>query len=429
MRFAKRDNYILEISSIRKIIENVLSLSILQIFNYVLPLVTFPYLLRVLGPGNFGLVMFSQALIQYFALITDYGFNLSATREVSIYREDRRKLSAIFSSVFITKILLLVVSFFILVILLVSFEEFRDFWYIHLFTFCSLIGNVFFPVWLFQGLESMKYISILNGISKIVVTIFIFLLIRESDDYYLVPLLNSLGNVLMGMIAWWIALRKFHLSFTFPNKDAIKSHLIDGWYVFISTFSTSLYTVSNTFLLGLFASNTIVGYYSAVEKIVKSLYNLYMPVSQTLFPYISHLAKREKRKVLEFIKFSFFILGLGSFLVSVGICLFSKQIVKWLLGTEHLLPVDLLTIFSFLPFVLVLSNLLGTQTLLAFNFKKIFTMSIVIPSLLHIALSIIFTPFYLAYGLAFVTMFTEILIVIFRMVGINRVKHDLFRGN
>ncbi|MCD6105628.1 MAG: flippase [Thermosipho sp. (in: Bacteria)] len=281
--------------------ENFLSLSALQAVNYLLPLITLPYLVRVLGPEKFGLIAFAQAFIQYFNILTDYGFNLSATREISIHRDNKEKISEIFSSVMITKIGLMIISFLILSVLVFTIPKFRNDWLIYFFTFGMVIGQILFPVWFFQGMERMKYITILNIVAKGIFTICIFIFIRKMADYLYVPLINSMGFLVAGGLSLRIVSKDFGIKFILPSFKAIKHQLKEGWHIFISTAAISLYTNTRIFAVGLFTNNTITGYYAIAEKLINVIQTF--PLSsllQTLYPRLSkiYLENKEKAKKL-----------------------------------------------------------------------------------------------------------------------------------
>jgi len=137
----------------KRLLENFLSLSVLQGVNYILPLITVPYLVRVLGPEKFGLLAFIRAFVQYFAILTAYGFGFSATRKISICREDKERVSEIFSSVILIKSGFMLISFFVLTALVFAIPKFNTERMVYLFAFGMVVGNVLFPVWFFQGME------------------------------------------------------------------------------------------------------------------------------------------------------------------------------------------------------------------------------------------------------------------------------------
>jgi len=183
-----------------KLFENFISLSFLQVATYILPLISLPYLVRVLGPDKFGLVIFAQSFVQYFAMFIDYGFNFSATREVSVNKDNKHATNEIFSTVLFVKFLFLLISFLVSVCLIFSFSKFRQDWFLYFISFSNLLGNVLFPQWFFQGMERMKTIAILNVVSKIIVIILIFIFVKTQGDYIIVVFLQSIGKIFFSSI-------------------------------------------------------------------------------------------------------------------------------------------------------------------------------------------------------------------------------------
>ncbi len=397
----------------RRLLENFISLSTLQGINYILPLITVTYLVRVLGPEKFGLVAFAQAFIQYFVIFTDYGFNLSATRKISICREDKERVSEIFNSVIFIKSGFMVISFLVLMGLVFAIPKFNTDWMVYLFAFGMVVGNVLFPVWFFQGMERMKYTTFLNFLAKAIFTVAIFVFIRKQADYLYVPLINSLGFITAGILSLWIARKDFKIKFGIPSLAVIIEELRDGWHIFISSVAISLYTTSNVFILGLLTNNTIVGYYSAAEKLIKAVQGLLAPVSQTVYPYISKLATESKEKALSFIRKTIKIVGSVSFFVSLMIFIFAKPVVNVVLGNQYQESIIVLRILAFLPFIIGLSNIFAVQGLYAFGFQRAVPKFIIPIALFHLFLLVILTYYYFLIGTATATIITEMLITTF----------------
>ena len=412
----------------KRIFSNFLSLSVLQVANYILPLITLPYLVRVLGPEKFGLISFAQAFTAYFQIITDYGFNLSATREISINRENKEKVSEIFSSVMVIKFGLLFVSLVLMSVIVFSFNKFREDWLIYYLTFGMVLGNTLFPVWFFQGIERMKYITFLNILAKLIFTIAIFVFVKQVSDYLYVPLLNSIGFIIAGVLSLWIVFKDFEINFKTPDLKGIKYHLKEGWYIFISTVAISLYTVSNTFILGLFTNNTIVGYYSAAEKIIRASQGFLAPISQTIYPYASKLMNESKENGISFIKKLTFIIGSSSFVLSLIIFLFADLIVKIILGNQYIESIIVLRILAFLPFIIGLSNIFGIQTMLALNYKKAFSNILILASAINIILTFILVPLYKHIGISFSVLISEIFVTVAMFLFLESKGVKILRG-
>jgi len=412
----------------KRIIENFISLSSLQAVDYILPLITLPYLLRVLGPEKYGLVSFAYAFILYFSLISDYGFNLSATREISINRENTAKKNEIFSSVMAVKLILMTGGFLIMNIIVFSFAKFSNDWLAYLLSFGIVIGNTLFPLWFFQGIEKMKYITILNIIAKTVFTICIFIFIRNETDYLLVPLLNSLGFIISGILGLVIVFAKFKIKIVFPNTHLIKYQFIEGWHVFISTISISLYTVSNTFILGLFTSNIIVGYFSVAEKITKAAQGVFAPISQAVYPYISKLVMESKEKALIFIKKIILIMGGLAAFITLFLFVLAEPIITFLSGSEYLPAIGVLKIISFLPFLIALSNIFGIQIMLNFGLKKAFSRILISAGLVNIVLSLILVPLWQEKGTSLAVLISEIFVTLAMFIVLEKKGIQAWKG-
>jgi len=407
-----RINEILENKDYQRILENILSLFSLQGLNYILPLVTFPYLTRVLGPEKYGLVAFALAFIGYFQILTDYGFNMSATREISIHREDEERVSRIYSSVLATKALLMVLSFLLMTVIVFSLDKFQSDWLLYYFTFGLVLGNLLLPTWFFQGMEKMRYISILNIGISLIYTAAIFIFVRQPADYTYVPLISALGTIIIGVYSLRLVKRQFGVGFTRPSREDIRYQLEEGWHVFISTVAISLYTISGTFILGFFASNTIVGYFSVAYRIISIANGLLSPISQSIYPYISSLAVKSREEAIYFIKKTTTIMGALSLLVSFLIFIFAGLILYILAGTQYNQSVQLIQFMAFLPFIIALSNMFGVQTMLTFNYKRAFSRIILVGSVINIILTLIMAPFYTAVGISVAMVVTEIYITL-----------------
>ena len=272
---------------IKRLTSNFFSLSILQWVNYILPLITFPYLVRVLGVELFGILALATALISYFNVIVDYGFNLTAVNEIATHSNNKKKVEQIYSIVITVKLLLTLVSFIILSLIISIFEIFSNNWEIYLLTFGVVIGQAIFPVWFFQGIEKMKYIAYINIFAKVIFTALILLFVEHEGDYHLVPTFISLGFIISGVLSIVLVRNKFGVRFSLQEFSNIKRALLENWHIFISNIFVSLYTTTNILLLGIMTNNTITGYYAIAEKIIHAFGNILTPLSQAIYPLLS----------------------------------------------------------------------------------------------------------------------------------------------
>jgi PST family polysaccharide transporter len=413
----------------RRLTENFISLSLLQGANYLLPLLTFPYLVRVLGAEKFGLLAFATAMIAYFMIITDYGFNLSATREVSIHRDDRDKLIEIFSAVMTIKFALMILSLLMMTILVLSFDKFRAEWNIYYLTFGMVVGQVLFPVWFFQGMERMKYITILNIIAKVIFTVAIFMFVRSDADYWMVPVFNSLGFIIAGVISLYLIMKDFKIRLGNLSIYSIKWHLQDSSQYFLSRVSVSAFTSSNIMILGLFATNTIIGYYSIAEKLYIAIQSLYIPINQALYPYIV------KVKNLIVFKKIFIITMCSNFILCFGLYLFGDSIFVFLFKTYSVVSLSVFNILLISSIFMVPAVLIGYPLLGAFGSEKIANNSVIYASIIHIISLVVLSLFQVitVYTVSVLTCTTTIILLTIRVKGvialIKKLKSDLMDSN
>ena len=349
----------------KRLLSNFLSLSVLQGANYILPLITLPYLVRTLGAEKFGLIMFAQAFVQYFITLTDYGFNLSATREISIHRENKEKVSEIFSSVMIIKFILLFISLIFLTLIVFLIDKLKEDWIIFYLTFGIVIGQVLFPVWLFQGMEKMKYITLVEVSIKVFFLILIFVFIHTSDDFWKAPLINSLGMILGGIFSIFIAIKQFSIKFYIPSLKIIFNYLRSSTSLFLSQVSVTLFNQTNTFIGGLIFNYSLIGFYNAAEKIFVALRNIFGIIFRTFHPFFS---RRNKDMSHSYNIFALVV----SLLPSLLLFLTADIIVRLLYGSGFEITVDALKILSIALFFSGINIMIFTLWFLSNGFYKVF---------------------------------------------------------
>ena len=350
-------------------VRNVLLLYAVQFSSYLMPLITLPYLSRVLSPENFGLVAYSQSVMWYFMTLTDYSFNLSATRRVAIHRDDPEELSKIFSSVMAAKLLLTLLGLVVLMGAVFAVPKLREHWILFPLSFLAVTGNFLFPLWLFQGLQKLEQVAIRDFLAKLLGIIAIFLLVHRDSDYPMAAAVQGGSVALAGLIG--LVSVPFVVQFRWrrPAYADIREALVSGWPLFLPLAASSL-TVTNVVILGLFSSAAEVGYYSGALRIITALRALVTPIVTAVYPHVSVKAGRSEREAVRFIQRYAFLLS-GPFL-AMGIVLMTAGpwIIRLVLGGKYGPSIPVIQVMALSPFLLALQHLFSTYYMLTCGYDK-----------------------------------------------------------
>jgi len=392
--------------------KNAASLYTIQFANYILPLITVPYLVRVLGPEYFGLVAFGQGLIAYFVVFVDYGFALSATRKISIERDDMKAVSRTASTVWAAKGLICVAALAVLLLLVTVVPKLNELTSLLLILYGTVVGNALFPVWIFQGMEKMVFISVINLAMSLLVVIGIFTMVRQPEHYLLYAALISLGAVGAGLTGMGVAFYKFRLQAVIPSMRDIWESLVEGWLLFLSTASVSLYTVGNAFILGLLTNSIVVGYYSAAEKIVKAVRGILSPVGQAAYPRFSKLALESRCRALEWGKRMLVAISALGGGLSIALLAGATTIVRILLGSEYEPSIVVMRVLAGLPLLIGMSNVLGVQIMLPFGKDRAFMTILLGAGLINIVFAVWLAPIWQAAGMAAAVLISETFVTV-----------------
>ncbi|EFI8235888.1 flippase [Escherichia coli] len=413
----------------KKVLLNIFSLLSIQGVGYILPLITLPYLVRILGPNNYGVYGYSLAIIQYSILIIDFGFNLTVTKKISLNRDDKLIVSSVFWNVMACKLLLCIFTFLITVAWSRIDNTFAgDNLAVLMSSYTMVIGILIFPIWLFQGKEEITKIALINISSKFLTVPLIFILIDKPSDGWKVGLINGSGYIVAGIIGLHIVSRRNWIVWVKPTFSQMFREYASAWHIFISNASINIYTSSITVILGALTSPVTVGYFVAADKIRLAFQGLINPVSQALYPRINALMKESPAAGFKTIRLLLKTQGVFFFFCSGFIFYLSPNIISFLYGESYKESIPILKILAWLPFIIAISNVLGYQTLLVLNMERIFSRLVLVGG--GIALVIIFPLiiYFGGYGAALTILIAEVSVNLLMLTTLIKKKIPIFKG-
>lgn len=390
------------------VFKNYIYLLMIQGANFILPLITIPYLVRTLGINKFGIVMVAQSFAILLTIITEFGLDMSATRQVALIKNDKRKVSQYFFDVFFLKMFLVIVAFIILAFFIFYVDKFSREYLVYFFSFGMVFGQALFPAFFFRGIEEMRIITIINVLAKVIFTISVFIIIKTPGDYHYVPILNGLGFILSGCLGFILSLK--YVSFMKPIFNEAISIAKESFSLFLSNLAVSFYTKINTLIVGIFISDSVAGVYSSMEKLVVATKSIYIPLYQALFP---NIVVKDKITIVSIInKMKYYMGALGA-IISFLIFLFAVDILNLIYNDEMI--TSYYVIFQILGLIGFLSSLNMLFVSLFFPAVKAFNQRLKILSMggiFNIILVITLVQYYSIYGVAISATISELFILI-----------------
>lgn len=348
----------------KTILANFSYLTILQIFTLLFPLITYPYLLRVVGLELYGIVIYAQTIVTYISLIINFGFNITGAKEIASNRDNPALLSEIVSSIYLNKFIIWLLCLIVYVGAISIIPFFKQHFIIYFFSFFLTLNELLFPIWFFQGIEKMKYITYINISVRLFFVLAIFIVVRQQADYVYIPLLNAIGALLGGLTASYVVFKRERIRFSIIEKAKLIYYFKDSLPLFVSLSSIQIYLNINKLIVGSFLGMSEVAIYDLGEKITTLMKIPISMISQAVFPKIA------REKSIAFVnKVMFGVVGITA-LGYIILFVTTKWIVKFFTGN---VIDDAITIVRMLGISAIIASanyFMGGNRLIPFGHKK-----------------------------------------------------------
>jgi O-antigen/teichoic acid export membrane protein len=401
---------------------NIAALGVVQIANYLIPMLTIPYLTRVLGVESFGQVAFVQAMMQYFILLTDYGFSWSATRQISANRDNKQIVSSIFASTWAAQWFLTIIAGLIFIVLILSVPQLQQHQNLYYAGFLMVISNILFPLWLLQGFERMKEVAIIQLSGRLAALPLLFLFVKTAQDTFWVVMLFGITSAFTGVLSLvWIYKSKL-IYWKLPAVSDVFSALNYGSSLFLSNILNSSYTKLIPVVLGIITGNSEVAYYNLADKIRGAVQSMLSPLSQALFPRMVNLLENDRGSARHLVRLSiisvFLFAGSASFMIW-----FCADWIIFLLGGSNFEPAaNVLRWLAPLPLVIGISSIFGVQVIIAKGLLKVINITTASVGIIALCLMVPITFKLGATGSALITLLAEVVVCLVNIIYVFRKK-------
>lgn len=392
----------------KTVAKNYSSLVVLQGLNYLLPLLIIPFLERQLGLEKFGLVMLAQYLMAFCVAAADFGFNVTATREISIIKSQGGDYSTVYFKVFWARMILLILVFGLLSLVVFSVPRFSIEWHIYLLSYGAVIGQTLLPDWFFQGIEKMRLLTVVNVVAKVLFTILLFVFITDPSDYFYVPIFNSIGFLTAGIFTFLLSMK--YVKWQWPNFKESQEFYKESFQVFTSNIASQLSYAANGVILGIFAGDAVVGIFSAFDKLIIAAKKMFLPFYQAMYPYMARKSFSEKKQMMKKLIPIVAFVGLIGVVV---ILLIGDWIIEFLYNDVTIYKnTYLFKWMSIIAFFTGLSSLFQALYAPARKLFKNRMMMMIIAGVFNITLSLIIVPYLGLKGTIIAAIGTEAILLV-----------------
>lgn len=407
--------------------ESILALGTLQVAQYLVPLVTLPYLTRTLGVDAFGKVAFASALVAYFVLLTEFGFGWSATREISAARGDKEAVSRLFWDTWAAQWTLAGLSLGVLCLAVAAIPALRNEAALYFASFGQVLGTLLFPAWLMQGLERMRAMAAIEVAGRLLTIPLLLLLVHGPEDAAWAAASMSGAGIFAGLaVVVWLK-KAGILAWHRPTASGVLRVFREGAPLFWSRVWISTYTTLLPVTLGITAGTTAVGHFTLAEKIMRAVQSLLQPVSQALYPRLSFLYRSNPESAKQLLGRSAVLIATCAFVLSVLLWLSADLVVGILAGSAYAPAAGVLRLLAPLPFVVALSNIFGVQIMLPRGLNTQFTRIVRASALAGLVLMVPLCLLYADTGAALSWLLTELCVTVLMYSYVTRHGHFRFR--
>ena len=412
-------------TTIKSVKFNFIMNIILTASTFIFPLITFPYISRVLLPDGVGKVNLATSVSQYFSMVAMLGVPTYGVRACAQVRDDRHKLTQTVQEILLLNIIVSVFTYLVYFLSVWKIPKMHAEASLYWVMSATIIFNVIGVEWLYKGLEQYSYITIRSIIFKFIALVLMFVFVKNQGDYVIYGAISIVAGVGSNLLNF-INLRKY-VDLRPVKHYNLKRHLKAVTIFFLMSVSTTIYTNLDTVMLGFMKDDAAVGYYSAAVKVKSLLVSFVTALSAVLLPRVSYYIEHKKQE--EFIRVSRKALNftvLVAFPVVVYFILFAKESI-YLLSSEayhaSILPMQII-----MPTILLigLTNVLGIQILVPLGKESLVFYSVLIGAITDFVVNLVCIPSFSVAGAAFGTLVAEAVVLIVQLVMMHKQIQGLF---